>query len=164
MPISGGFFGTKGERREILHIFAPSMKIFKQISSLLLTLTAGLALTACEIFPHHHHSENLPCFATENTHCSCPDNCDDSHDPVPESGSCTLDRLLIAAPGNIQDNATSLIRADIPTDTLPAIFLAVRLDLSAPEKTVPARESRYLITLHSIEATRAPGLRAPPRV
>jgi hypothetical protein len=133
------------------------MYVFKQISSIFLTLTISVVLLGFDIVPHHHHG-NMPCFAIEENTCSHNDCRQQEEEEI-----CALEQFVVA-PAKIYNDGSFNVTYDQPENLFQAILLSILYDFTIPVTAISDWEFPYLISYHSIVAAHGAGLRAPPAI
>jgi len=146
--------------------------MFKRFISILLIFTVNILFLTHAVVPHHHHN-GIPHFtsleienhAQHEEHCCCPLDDNDEHQHSNE-GSCQLEQDINAIRVTGKEDCHCLVcccnlhnHSDL---LLQATLLYFNPDFSFWEIDEKRQQPPYLINYHSIYASSALGLRAPP--
>ncbi len=141
----------------------------KRFGTIFLTSIINIIILIHVVIPHHHHGD-VPCFKQdiEQSCCSHDHNDSDhhnctSHQHSDKDGSCCMFEKVLLLNGQNEKNEhqCDVCMHNHNNQLIQAVLLVFKYEFYIPEGDW-TENPPYLITYHSIDASRISGLRAPP--
>ena len=148
--------------------------MIKRLSIAFLSFIISTGVLVHVSIPHHHHG-GMPCFTwdTEQTCCShqhedanhhdCASHQHSNHQHSGEDNCCMFEQvLLLNSQDDKNEHQCDVCMHNHSSHLIQAVLLSFNYEYFIPDGERIDSPPPYLITYHSIDASRISGLRAPP--
>ena len=148
--------------------------MIKRLNIAFLSFIISTGVLVHVLVPHHHH-EGMPCFTwdtTEQTCCShqhdeadhhdCASHQHSDHQHPGTNGCCMFEQvILLSNQDEKNEHQCDVCLHNHTNHLIQAVLLSFTYECFIADEERVAKPP-YLITYHSIDASRISGLRAPP--